>query len=294
MFTDILDSPRLSGLVSVCDRLVPVVSALDHDNYHSDNSEGVSSVSCRSDRSDSPEPGPHTGPDTDPEDRAEDSEPEDRDRDQELSPELREEQEEEEEESSPGTGRSSPQATPNSAMSISPASSEVGSRLISSVSQGSGSQTSSTSSLPRQGNTPYVPKKRYDWGKVRKNIPDRADLDTNWRQSASGPASDKSSTSSTSSGEREVTNLSSSLPRTPASRPEAGVKRPEATSNESRADLDSNWRHHITTSLPPSGAKTGKYKNNKNQKSIEKGNYVHYKLSLKLVKPKREGLKTII
>ena len=263
-------------MVSVCDRLVPVVSALDHDNYHSDNSEGASSDSCRSDRSESPEPGTQTGADTDNEDQAEDSESEVRsgEREQEA---FRGEQEETE--SSPGTGRSSPQATPNSAMSISPANSEVGSRLIQNLggsSQGSASQTSSTSSLPRQANTPYVPKKRYDWPKARKNIPDRADLDTNWRQAASGPASDKSSTSSTSSGEREVTqSAASSSPRTPAaSRSEAGVKRQDSInseSRESRADLDSNWRvHDITTTLPPSGAKTGKFKN-KNQKHLEKG-----------------------
>ena len=280
MFTDILESNRL-GMVSVCDRLVPVVSALDHDNYHSDNSEGVSSISCRSDRSDSPEPGTQTGADTDNEAEAEeDSETEVRSGEREQE-ELRGEQEETE--SSPGTGRSSPQATPNSAMSISPANSEVGSRLIQNLSggssQGSASQTSSTSSLPRQANTPYVPKKRYEWPKARKNIPDRADLDTNWRQSASGPASDKSSTSSTSSGEREVTSrgeAASSSPRTPAaSRSEAGVKRQDSInsdSRESRADLDSNWRvHDITTTLPPSGAKTaGKFKN-KNQKHLEKG-----------------------
>ena len=274
-------------MVSVCDRLVPVVSALDHDHhhdhhdhdhYHSDNSEGASSVSCRSDRSESPERGTQTGGDTDnEEEQVEDSEDNEEDRGKE---ELREE---EEEESSPGTGRSSPaaQATPNSAMSISPANSEVGSRLIQNLggsSQGSASsQTSSTSSLPRQANTPYVPKKRYEWGKARKNVPDRADLDTNWRQSASGPASDKSSTSSTSSGEREVMTASStasSSPRTPAEvqrRPEASVKRQDSInseSRESRADLDSNWRDHITTTLPPSGAKTGKFKN-KNQKHLE-------------------------
>ena len=278
MFTDILESSRL-GMVSVCDRLVPVVSCGgDHDNYHSDNSDNSnSSVSCRSDRSESPEPGTQTGADTDNEDQAEDSETEVRSGEREQE-ELSGEQEETE--SSPGTGRSSPQATPNSAMSISPANSEVGSRLIQNLggsSQGSASQTSSTSSLPRQANTPYVPKKRYgEWGKARKNIPDRADLDTNWRHSASGPASDKSSTSSTSSGEREVTqSAASSSPRTPAaSRSEAGVKRQDSInseSRESRADLDSNWRvHDITTTLPPSGAKTGKFKN-KNQKHLEKG-----------------------
>ena len=279
MFTDILESTRLSGMVSVCDRLVPVVSALDHDHhhdhhdhdhYHSDNSEGVSSVSCRSDRSESPERGTQTGGDTDNEEVVEVEDSEDNEE---------EKGKEDEEESSPGTGRSSPaaQATPNSAMSISPANSEVGSRLIQNLGGSASSQTSSTSSLPRQANTPYVPKKRYEWGKARKNVPDRADLDTNWRQSASGPASDKSSTSSTSSGEREVVTSSStasSSPRTPAEvqrRPEASVKRQDSINSEnreSRADLDSNWRDHITTTLPPSGAKTGKFKN-KNQKHLE-------------------------
>ena len=278
MFTDILESTRLSGMVSVCDRLVPVVSALDHhdhhhdhDHYHSDNSEGVSSVSCRSDRSESPEPrGTQTGGDTDNEEVVEVEDSEDNEE---------EKGKEDEEESSPGTGRSSPaaQATPNSAMSISPANSEVGSRLIQNLGGSASSPTSSTSSLPRQANTPYVPKKRYEWGKARKNVPDRADLDTNWRQSASGPASDKSSTSSTSSGEREVmtsSSTASSSPRTPAEvqrRPEASVKRQDSINSEnreSRADLDSNWRDHITTTLPPSGAKTGKFKN-KNQKHLE-------------------------
>ena len=155
--------------------------------------------------------------------------------------------------SSPGTGRSSPgaaPATPSSAMSISPANSEVGSRLINSnmaAGGGGGSQNSSTSSLPSRGS--FNSKQRYSWGKNKKGLPDRADLDHNWRQSASGPASDKSSSSGSSEGRREKTLA------------------------ESRADLDQNWRNHETpdlangnqvNALPPSGAKNRK---NKSQKS---------------------------
>ena len=164
--------------------------------------------------------------------------------------------------SSPGTGRSSPgvaPATPSSAMSISPANSEVGSRLINSNmgtggGGGGGSQNSSTSSLPSRGS--FNSKQRYSWGKNKKGIPDRADLDQNWRQTGSGPASDKSSSSSGSSEGRR-----------------------EKTVAESRADLDQNWRNHETpdlanngnpvNALPPSGAKNRK---NKSQKSnLERG-----------------------
>ena len=163
--------------------------------------------------------------------------------------------------SSPGTGRSSPgvaPATPSSAMSISPANSEVGSRLINSnLGPGGGSQNSSTSSLPSRGS--FNSKQRYSWGKNKKGLPDRADLDHNWRQTASGPASDKSTSSSGSSeGRRE--------------------REREKAVAESRADMDQNWRNHESpdlangnpvNSLPPSGAKNRK---NKSQKSnIERG-----------------------
>merc|ERR1712130_640928 len=82
--------------------------------------------------------------------------------------------------------------------------------------------------------------------------------DHNWRASASGPASDRSSNSG---GERE---------RDP-------LRKVSGPSGESRADLDQNWRNHETpeaqsnmnSSLPPSGAK-GKYKN-KSHKNGEKG-----------------------
>lgn len=232
-----LEAGHVRGLVTLHDRVVPVVSAaaLDQDSYNSDNSDQVSSVSCRS-----------ASPDQQisaQEDNEDVSLPYP---DRSLSPEIPEE-----EESSPGTGRNSPQATPNSAMSISPANSEVGSRLGNRT--GSSSQTSSSSSLAR--NAPYAPAKaRYTWGKNKKGCPDRADLDHDWRASASGPPSDKSSNSS---GEGSV-----------SGRRGDGASASSKSGNESRADQDTNWRDHIN-SLPPSGAKT-KYKN-KNQKNNDKG-----------------------
>ena len=255
------DRNNIPRMVNISDRMVPVVSAND---YHSDtsdrdsdepaDSDRVSSVSCRSASPDQEDPD-NEGNDNDQEE--EEDEPEEADSSPEcqddgsLSPELVEDSE-----SSPGTGRNSPQATPNSAMSISPANSEVGSRLGNRHSTGSSSQTSSTSSLPR--NAPYVPRARYAWGKNKKGLPDRADLDSNWRASASGPGSDKSSNSS---GERETIPNAHTRRSDPTPAPKTGA----GNSNESRADLDTNWRDHIN-SLPPSGAKA-KYKN-KNQKVV--------------------------
>lgn len=169
---------------------------------------------------------------------------------------------------SPSTGRCSPppsSATPSSTMSISPASSEVGSR-IGGQGQGrlSGPPVSSSppghhaSSHAPPSRNPFPSKSRYSWGK-HKGKPDRADLDHNWRASAPGPASDRSSNSG---GERDR---------------DMAVSRKMTNSTESRADLDQNWRNHetpeilnsINNTLPPSGAK-GKFKN-KGQKSGDKG-----------------------
>ena len=286
------------------DRMVPVVSALDTagDSYHSDASEGgASSLSCRSERSESPEPeltqisghdtsGPDTG-DSSGQEESGDSEGE-----------GGAEQGRGEAGGDKGAGGGEGAGTPSSAMSISPANSEVGSRCggglaraTSGPSSASSSQTSSTSSLPAAavsgagarlaGAAPYVPKKRYDWGKIRKSAPDRADLDTNWRQQPSGPPSDKSSTSScgsSSSGEREAHQTKPGDTAEVAGKPAAKVSTPGSgeaavgkvvagdNSRGGRADLDTNWRDHVTSSLPPSGAAKGKYKN-KNQKSTEKG-----------------------
>ena len=261
---------RLTGMVNISDRgMVPVVSAHD---YHSDtsdrdsdepaDSDRVSSVSCRSaspdqeveDNEDDNDNDNNQEEEEEEEEEAEEPDSSPEGQDGSLSPELVEDSE-----SSPGTGRNSPQATPNSAMSISPANSEVGSRLGNRHSTGSSSQTSSTSSLPR--NTPYVPRAKYAWGRNKKGLPDRADLDSNWRASASGPGSDKSSTSS---GEREVTTT-----HVRRSDPAPASKTGTGNSNESRADLDTNWRDHIN-SLPPSGAKT-KYKNKNQKVAAEKG-----------------------
>merc|ERR1712106_744333 len=129
--------------------------------------------------------------------------------------------------SSPDTGCSSPQpspATPSSAMSISPASSEVGSRLTTRlagppVSSSPPGHHATSNTLPSRN--PFPSKSRYNsWGsKHKKGLPDRADLDHNWRASASGPASDRSSNSG---GERE--------------REPVVVRKVSVASGESRAD----------------------------------------------------------
>ena len=284
------------------DRMVPVVSALDTtgDSYHSDASEGgASSLSCRSERSESPEPeltqisGRESSGDSSGQEESGDSEAEGGGAEQGRGEAGGEK----------GAGGGEGAGTPSSAMSISPANSEVGSRCggglaraSSGPSSASSSQTSSTSSLPAAavagagarlgGAAPYVPKKRYDWGKIRQTKPDRADLDTNWRQQPSGPPSDKSSTSScgsSSGGEREagahqtkpgdsaeVAGKAAAKVSSSGSGEAAAVKVVAGEGREGRADLDTNWRDHVTSSLPPSGAAKGKYKN-KNQKSTEKG-----------------------
>jgi len=188
--------------------------------------------------------------------------------------------------SSPDTGRSSPQpspATPSSAMSISPASSEVGSRITSRlsgppVSSSPPGHHATTNTLPSRN--PFPSKSRYSWGMKHKGKPDRADLDHNWRQSASGPPSDRSSNSG---GERE---------RDP-------LRKVSAPSVESRADLDQNWRNHETleaqanmnSSLPPSGAK-GKSKN-KGHKPGEKGAVVESGLNSRQKNGKKQEEKVL-
>jgi len=252
---EIGQSPTLPG-----ERLPTGPSSLDLGDQESESSS-VSTGSCRSSspegegNSSSPEAGHGT---SSPENCAGRS-----------SPELPGERS-----SSPGTGRSSPQpspATPSSAMSISPASSEVGSRLSSRltgppVSSSPPGHHATSNTLPSRN--PFPSKSRYSsWGmKHKKGMPDRADLDHNWRASASGPPSDRSSNSG---GEREP----------------VVVRKVSGASCESRADMDQNWRNHespdiqpnMNNSLPPSGAK-GKYKN-KNPKAGEKGAVVENGLS---------------
>lgn len=116
-------------------------------------------------------------------------------------------------------------STPASAMSISPANSEVGTR---SISRTSGPALSASPPTAQSQSKPQfaTPKSRHStWSRRATGRQDRADLDLNWRASASGPASDRSSNSG---GESKKT--------------EGG----------DRADKDWNWRDH-EISKPPSG-----------------------------------------
>jgi len=124
-----------------------------------------------------------------------------------------------------------PSADPTtSAMSISPANSEVGSRSISRLSGGS-SNTSPPYHHPPSKPAFATPKSRQQtW--PRRSQGNRADLDMNWRASATGPASDRSSNSG---GERD----------------------PPARRNAERADKDGKWREE-NGGRPPSGAKSKK------------------------------------
>ena len=121
-------------------------------------------------------------------------------------------------------------STPASAMSISPANSEVGTR---SISRTSGPALSASPPTAQSQSKPQfaTPKSRYNtWSRRATGRQDRADLDLNWRASASGPASDRSSNSG---GESK--------------KPEGG----------DRADKDWNWRDH-EISKPPSGKENKK------------------------------------
>lgn len=124
-------------------------------------------------------------------------------------------------------------AATSSAMSISPASSEVGSRSISRLSGGS-SNTSPPFHHPSPANkSAYAtPKSRHQAWSRRSQV-NRADLDMNWRASATGPASDRSSNSG---GERDP---------------------PPTRRIAERADKDGKWREEAG-GRPPSGAKSKK------------------------------------
>ena len=193
-------------------------------------------------------------------------------------------------------GRNSPQppTSPTSAMSISPASSEVGTRVGS---------TSITSSSPPSSNgrangwqmaQPRY-KARYAWKAVAskehsqhhpqpRQCP-RADLDHNWRASASGPPSDRSSNSGSEAGDRTGQWRSD---------PPAVEKKPAKLAGEGergRSDRDTNWREHASngsngqqpsnvksaaesehvTSLPPSGCKKSEKNRVNGQRSADKG-----------------------
>ena len=152
--------------------------------------------------------------------------------------------------SSPGTGRSSPgvpPATPSSAMSISPANSEVGSRLINSNITNGGSQNSvsnsSTSSLTSRNS--FNSKQRYSWGKSKKGLSDRADLEHNWAKNklADRPDHDHNWVKNKHS---ERANLEQHWPK---------------NKHTERADLDHTWaknKHSDRTDLDHSWSKNKK------------------------------------
>ena len=62
--TDIHENSQVRGMVTVCDRVVPVVSALDQDPYHSDNSDQASVDSYRSASPDHDSPDQDDQPDS--------------------------------------------------------------------------------------------------------------------------------------------------------------------------------------------------------------------------------------
>ena len=190
-------------------------------------------------------------------------------------------------------GRSSPQppTSPTSAMSISPASSEVGTRL------GSASTSVTSSSPPSSGGRvgggwqtaqPRY-KARYHWQTVggkassrqlpREDYPrseraeypradraeftrtDRADLDHNWRASglASGPPSDRSSNSGSEGGRewrRQETGLRSDR-IAPAAEKKVVKAVTEKEEDRGRSDRDRNWREHAQQT-GKAGNETGK------------------------------------
>ena len=249
-------------------------------------------------------------------------------------------------------GRSSPQppTSPTSVMSISPASSEVGSRVGSAITSSSPpgqgrAATGQSSPRNRPTATPYgwntvgskarggqrelqrerdlhpVPHRAPEYHALRSERPsdraterpsDRGNLDRNWRESASGPISERSSNSG-GEGEWREKRAGKLVPEKEAERGEpwrevkAGPKaadkevrrrtsgekeggRPlpasqgwekEAEAERGRSDRDTNWREHKAageaehvTTLPPSGCKkTEKNRLNGNQRSADKGKY---------------------
>ena len=111
----------------------------------------------------------------------------------------------------------------------------------------------------------------------------RADLDHNWRASATGPPSDRSSNSGSEAGDRTGQWRSD---------PPAAEKKPAklaAEGERGRSDRDTNWREHggsngqqqsnvksaaeseHVTSLPPSGCKKSEKNRVNGQRSADKG-----------------------
>ena len=168
-------------------------------------------------------------------------------------------------------GRNSPQPPTSPTSAISPASSEVGTRVgststyITSSGRGNGWQMAQ----PRY-------KARYAW-KAFANKDGTADLDHNWRASASGPPSDRSSNSGSEAGDRTGQWRSGDPPT-------AEKKSALGEGERGRSDRDTNWREHKTqsnpksagepepiTSLPPSGCKKSEKNRVNGQRSADKG-----------------------
>jgi len=155
-------------------------------------------------------------------------------------------------------------STPNSAMSVSPASSEVGSRPSK---RPTGSLAGTTPAAPFRA--PFPKRGFTQWARKPRDIgPDRADLDLNWRASASGPASDRSSNSGGSEKGSEKGSVNGSV--TSVSSVNGSVK---GVGND-RADRDSNWRNHPTKKesyLNPKPPFDSKPKNNKQKSKTKAG-----------------------
>jgi hypothetical protein len=127
----------------------------------------------------------------------------------------------------------------------------------------------------------------------------RSDLDHNWRASASGPPSDRSSNSGSEAGGREwraeQAAVEKKLVKTVAAETDIEMRRrandrTSERTNDGRSDRDTNWREHgqpqppagkavkeqpepeVVTALPPSGCKkTDKNRVNGNQRTADKG-----------------------
>lgn len=150
-------------------------------------------------------------------------------------------------------------STPSSAMSVSPASSEVGARPSK---RPTGSLAGTTPATPFRA--PFPKRGFTQWARKPRDIgPDRADLDLNWRASASGPASDRSSNSGGSEKGSEKGSVNGSV--TSVSSVNGSVK----GVGSDRADRDSNWRNHPTDKdsylnpKPPFGSKSKNKQKNK-------------------------------
>jgi len=200
------------------------------------------------------------------------------------SPEQEERNSSPEGQSSPSRRCSSPDvdspqpspATPSSAMSISPASSEVGgtriNNRVSSIASSLPVENYQRTQVNQKGNN-----NRYSWPGPKGGKPgvrsaqqqqqlDRADLDPNWRSSAGSGNSDRSSNGS--AGDRESWSSMGSNSNL------AGTGRVGKTGGNSRADRDSNWRDHEAgqnKTLPPSGSKSKNNKNKNKTKVFDKG-----------------------